>query len=209
MQKASGHGHFLEMKNTAYHSPYDLVDNIYIVYKIRDYDGTGTEHNYLYIDISNFPTSYYNPCWKDMWNVICLVYDTTSGKFSLCVNHGKICDFACRLPLRASTVNLFNHVICLKRASWCYCTHIMDLYLEYVILKSLFVFSVRSYTMQGSRQVESTKYDAGKAKGIVRSYIMSKKRRNKPVATGIISDCDVCGGFMFNAKRYIYNAICI
>ena len=33
---------------------------------------------------------------------------------------------------------------------------------------------------------------------------MSKKRRNKPVATGIISDCDVCGGFMFNAKRYMH-----
>ena len=98
MQKAPDHGHFLEMKNTAYHCPYDLVDNkvnaIYIVYKIRDYDSTGTEHNYLfscgtsdnhrgicflkdertmrvygiaghhynYTDISNFPTSYYNPC---------------------------------------------------------------------------------------------------------------------------------------------------
>ena len=40
VQKASGHGHFLEMKNSAYHSPYDLIDNkvnaIYIVYKIRD-----------------------------------------------------------------------------------------------------------------------------------------------------------------------------
>ena len=33
---------------------------------------------------------------------------------------------------------------------------------------------------------------------------MSKKRRNNPVATGIISDCDVCGGFMFNAKRYMH-----
>ena len=33
-------GYFLEMKNTAYHS--------YIVYKIRDYDGTGTECNYLF-----------------------------------------------------------------------------------------------------------------------------------------------------------------
>ena len=96
VQKSSGHGHFLEMKNTAYRSPYDLVDNkvnaIYIVYKIRNYDGTDTEHNYLfscgmsgnhrgifflkdektmrvygvadkphYMDISNFPTSYYNP----------------------------------------------------------------------------------------------------------------------------------------------------
>ena len=39
VQKATGHGHFLEMKNSAYHSPYDLVDNkvkaIYIIYKIR------------------------------------------------------------------------------------------------------------------------------------------------------------------------------
>ena len=42
------------------------------------------------------------------------------------------------------------------------------------------------------------------AKGIVSSYSMSKKRRNKPVATGIISDCDVCGGSMFNAKRYMH-----
>ena len=40
------------MRNSAYHCPYDLVDNevnaIYIVYKIKDYDSTGTEHNYLF-----------------------------------------------------------------------------------------------------------------------------------------------------------------
>ena len=52
VQNASGHGHFVEMKNTAHHSPYDLVDNkvnaVYIVYKIRNYDGTGIEHNYLF-----------------------------------------------------------------------------------------------------------------------------------------------------------------
>ena len=141
VQKAPGHGHFLEMKNTAYHIPYDLVDNkvnaIYIVYKIRDCDGG--EHNYLfscgksdnhrgvcfleyektmrvygvaakpnYIDISNFPNSNFNPCRRDKWNVVCVVYDTTSGKSSLWVNHGKSRDFACRLPLRASTLNLFN-----------------------------------------------------------------------------------------------------
>ena len=41
-----------------------------------------------------------------MWNVVCVVYDTTSGKSSLWVNHGKIRDFACRLPLRDSTLNL-------------------------------------------------------------------------------------------------------
>ena len=135
VQTASGHGHFLEMNNTAYHSPYDLVDNkvnaIYIVYKIRNYDGTGIEHNYLfscgmtdnhrgiccvpdkphYMNISNFPTIYYNRCRKDMWNVVCVVYDTTFGISSLWVNHGKIPNFACRLPLRASTLNLFNRVV--------------------------------------------------------------------------------------------------
>ena len=134
VQKATGHGHFLEMKNSAYHCPYDLaskeVNAIYIVYMIRKYDSTGIEHNYHfscgmddnhrgrcflkgerimrvyraggerkpdYMDISNLPTSYYNPCQKDRWNVACVVYDTTSGKSSLWVNHGKICDFACTL----------------------------------------------------------------------------------------------------------------
>ena len=38
------------------------------------------------------------------------MYDTTSNKSSLWVNHGKICDFACRLPLKPSTLNLFNGV---------------------------------------------------------------------------------------------------
>ena len=143
VQKASGHGHFLDMKDSAYHCPYDLVDNkvnaMYIVYKIRKYDSTCTEYNYLfscemddnhrgtcflvdektmrvygvdgkpnYIDISNFATSYYNPCRKDKWNAVCIMYDTTSGKSSLWVNHGKIRDFACRLPLKAITLNLFN-----------------------------------------------------------------------------------------------------
>ena len=44
VQKATGHGHFLEMKNWAYYCPYDLADNkvnaIYIFYKIRKYDST-------------------------------------------------------------------------------------------------------------------------------------------------------------------------
>ena len=105
------------MKNSAYHCPYGLADNkvnaIYIVYKIRKRDSTGTEHNYLFscgmgdnhrgicflkdgktmrvsvvagkpthMDIFNFPTSYYNPCRKDKWNVVCVVYDITSGKSS-------------------------------------------------------------------------------------------------------------------------------
>ena len=52
VQKATGHGHFLEMKNSAYHCPYALASNkvnaIYIVYKIRKYYSTGTEYNYLF-----------------------------------------------------------------------------------------------------------------------------------------------------------------
>ena len=52
VQKATGYGHFLETKNSAYYCPCDLASNkanaIYIVSKIRKYDGTGTEHNYLF-----------------------------------------------------------------------------------------------------------------------------------------------------------------
>ena len=69
------------------------------------------------MDISDFPTSYFNPCRRDKCNVVCVVYDTTSGKSSLWVNHGKIRDFACRLPLKASTLNLFNRVVHFDDAS--------------------------------------------------------------------------------------------
>ena len=33
------------------------------------------------------------------------------------VNHGKICDFACRLPLKPSTLNLINRVVHFDDAS--------------------------------------------------------------------------------------------
>ena len=120
------------------------MPSMYIVYKIRKYDSTGTEHNYLfscvmgdnhcsicflkdektmrvygavghhkpdYMDISNLPTSYYNPCRKDRWNVVGVVYDTTSSKSSQWVNHGKICDAVCHLPLKPSMWNLFKRVV--------------------------------------------------------------------------------------------------
>ena len=154
VQKATGHGHFLEMKNSAYHCPYDLASNkvnaIYIIYKIKKYDSTGLDHNYLfscgmgdnhrglcflkdektmgvygavgdhmpdYMDILNFPTSYYNPFRKDRCNVVSVVYDTPSSRFSLWVNHGEICDFAGSLPLKDSTLNLFNRVVHFDDAS--------------------------------------------------------------------------------------------
>ena len=69
------------------------------------------------MDISNFPTCYYNPCRKDKWNVVCVVYDITSGKSSLLINHGKVRDFARRLSLKASTLNLFNKVVHFDDAS--------------------------------------------------------------------------------------------
>ena len=69
------------------------------------------------MDVSNFPTSYYNPCRWNKLNVVCVVYDTTSDKSSLWVNHGKIRDFACRLPLKASRLNLFNRAVHFDGAS--------------------------------------------------------------------------------------------
>ena len=83
---------------------------------MRVYGAVG-DHKTDCMDISNFPTSYYNPCRKDRWNVVCVVYDTTSSKSSLWVNHGKICDFACRLTSKPSTLNLFNRVVHFDDAS--------------------------------------------------------------------------------------------
>ena len=40
-------------------------------------------------------------------------------------------------------------------------------------------------------------------KGIIRSFSMLKRRAAVKPLIGIISDCDVCGGFMFNAQRYM------
>ena len=41
------------------------------------------------------------------------------------------------------------------------------------------------------------------AKGIIRSFSMRQRRATVKPVTGIISDCDICGGFMFNAQRYM------
>ena len=44
------------------------------------------------------------------------------------------------------------------------------------------------------------------AKGIIRSYSMQQRRIGAAVKSpiGIISNCDVCGGLMFNAQRYMH-----
>ena len=41
------------------------------------------------------------------------------------------------------------------------------------------------------------------AKGIIRSYSTRHRRAAVKPPIGIISNCDVCGGFMFNAQRYM------
>ena len=53
----------------------------------------------------------------DRWKVVCAVFVTTSSKSSLWVNHGRICDFACRQTLKPSTLNLFNRVVHFNDAS--------------------------------------------------------------------------------------------
>ena len=44
------------------------------------------------------------------------------------------------------------------------------------------------------------------AKGIIRSYSMRQRRIGAAVTppNGIVSNCDVCGGLMFNAQSYIH-----
>ena len=67
------------------------------------------------------------------------MYDITSGKSSLWVNHGKIRDFACRLPFRASTLNLFNRVVHFDDASG------FDGYIESIDVQLLQVYSNGSH----------------------------------------------------------------
>ena len=138
IQKEEGYGYFLDLSKTSYDCPYTpsfyKVTSFYCVYKIRGYDHTEPENNYLmsfevdnnyygvcflrdqatmrirgvqggkharWKDISNFPTSYYNPCRKDIWNVVCITFDVKSPSNSLLwVNHGKICNFTCHTPMR-------------------------------------------------------------------------------------------------------------
>ena len=42
------------------------------------------------------------------------------------------------------------------------------------------------------------------AKGIIRSYRMRQRRAAVKPPIGIISNCDVCGGLMYNAQRYMH-----
>ena len=42
------------------------------------------------------------------------------------------------------------------------------------------------------------------AKGIIRSYIMRHRRAAVKPPVGIISNCDACGGLMFNAQRFMH-----
>ena len=42
-----------------------------------------------------------------------------------------------------------------------------------------------------------------RGKGIIRNFRMRKRQATVKPLIGIISDCDVCGGFMFNAQLYM------
>ena len=42
------------------------------------------------------------------------------------------------------------------------------------------------------------------AKGIIRSYSMRRRGRIAVTPIGVVSNCDVCGGLMFNVQRYMH-----
>ena len=56
-----------------------------------------------YIDVKDFPTSYYNPCQKGKWNVVCVMYDQTgkANASALWVNHEKVCNLTSQLPVNS------------------------------------------------------------------------------------------------------------
>ena len=71
-----------------------IIKVVYASSRMKVYGVAGSPDN----DISNFLTCYFNPCRRDKWNVVCAVYDTTSGKSSLWVNH--LCE-KFKIPKRA------------------------------------------------------------------------------------------------------------
>ena len=66
---------------------------------------------------------------------------------------------------------------------------VLHLYLEGIITRSLFVYMCMHL------------YSRLIANGIIRSYSMRQRRAAVKPTIGIISNCDVCGGLMFNAQR--------
>ena len=50
----------------------------------------------VYMDITHFPNSYYNPCLPDRWNVPCIIYDTKHPESSVVwLNNGKLLNLTC------------------------------------------------------------------------------------------------------------------
>ena len=62
------------------------------------------------MDISNFSSSYHNPCEVGKWNVLCIIYKTKHPKESaIWLNHGKLQEFTCHLPpMPATELNFFT-----------------------------------------------------------------------------------------------------
>ena len=84
----------------------------------------------------------------------------------------------------AQLLDVIGHVISLM----------LDLYTEDIIPRSVYL-CVHAFVFEMMQRLI--------ANGIIRSFSMRKRATAKPV-TGIISDCDVCGGFMINAQRYMH-----
>ena len=61
------------------------------------------------LDIDVFHTSYHNPCEAGRWNVLCIIFNTKFPKASsVWLNHGKLLDFECRVPMPATERNFFT-----------------------------------------------------------------------------------------------------
>ena len=67
----------------------------------------------------------------------------------------------------------------------------LDLYSEVIIMRSLFVYVCTHL----SRLI---------TKGIIQSYSMRRRGRIAAKPIVIVSNCDVCGGLMFNAQHFMH-----
>ena len=88
----------------------------------------------------------------------------------------------------AQLIDVIGHII----------TLMLDLHLEGIIYKIVVYLRVCTFIYKMMSQLI--------AKGIIRSYSTRQRRIDADVKPpiGIVSNCDVCGGLMFNAQRYMH-----
>ena len=146
--------------------------------------------------------SHYRCYLLQYWSVYYItivVYCTWSSTGRWVDETAGICSYEvhCRKVVGLYATNPYNWKG-MYTAVWCYCScYIVDagLVLGGYNFKITVCLCVHAFVFEMMLRLTS--------KWIIRSFSTWKRRATVKLLNGIISACDVCGGFMFNAQRYM------